>query len=377
MQAKTRLARVRALFVASCFAGLSACQVLPPEQRVGTGAGSVRARTTEKATEVALAFERLEPQVMALLPEARERRVDVWVQELPALYRFAPRAYQDADGFFSEAEDRIHLRESADSLERTLAHELVHAHLRGAWRRLPGTIEEGLCDHVSGELCPTARPGLRAGRLSCAAFALGGLALDLTLRLPAPSDDDAPRLAFLARLTLEGEAPMEVDPLGVFERQAGLSSSRLSTAHKKAYYGLAYLVAERLADRVGIDGLHRLCVEARDHEEPRVPRDVLLAAAGLGTTTESWRAALETEFEEGDLRELVRSHPEFLVRTLAEFLGPHGIDGAEGLEGVTAELALAGTDTRVELLSIDVVRAGLIAAVRGPAAPAAEALAGR
>ncbi|MBK7876514.1 MAG: hypothetical protein IPJ77_12325 [Planctomycetes bacterium] len=315
-------------------------------------------------------FDRLEPQVLLLLPEARERRVDVWVQELPALYRFAPRAYQDADGFFSESEDRIHLREGAESLERTLAHELVHAHLRGAWRRLPGTIEEGLCDHVSGELCPEARSSLRAGRLSCAAFALGGLTLDLTVRLPESADGEAPRLAYVARLTLDGEAPMEVDPLGVFERQAGLSSSRLSTPQKKAYYGLAYLVARRLVGRVGIEGLHQLCVDARDREEPRVPRDVLLAAAGLGTTPESWRAALEDEFEAGDLQALVRSHPEFLVRTLAEFLGPHAASGAAGLEGVSAELALAGTDTRIELLSIDGLRESLLAYAKaeGPAA---------
>lgn len=373
MQASTRLARSRALLVAGLLGALTACQVLPPEQGVGTAAGAVRARTVEKASEVALAFERLEPQVIALLPEARERRVDVWVQELPALYRFAPRAYQDADGFFSESEDRIHLREGADSLERTLAHELVHAHLRGAWRRLPGTLEEGLCDHVSGELVPAARSGLRAGRLSCAAFALGGLTLDLSLRLPPSADDTAPRLAFLARLTLEGDAPMTVDPTGVFERSAGLSTARLGTAQKKAYYGLAYLVAERLVERVGIEGLHQLCAEARDHEEPRVDRDVLLAAAGLSEDPSSWRAALETEFEPGDLRELVRAHPEFLVRTIAEFLGPH-LAGKGSLDGVEAELTLAGTDTRVELLSIDAVRDGLVAALH---APSADVLAGR
>lgn len=367
MQAPSRLARSRAWVPALLLAGFSSCQVLPPEHAAATGAGSVRASSSERAEDVAALFARLEPAVVRLLPEARTRKLDVWVQEHPALYRFAQRAYQDADGFFSEAADRIHLRSAADNLERTLAHELVHAHLRGAWRALPGTLEEGLCDHVSGELCADGRAALRAGRLSCAAFALGGLALELDVQAPADETSGAARRGLEARLRLEGEPPMEVDPLGVFERQAGLSSSRLTTAHKKAYYGLAYLVAERIVGRIGIDGLHELCAAALRAEETKVATSALLAAAELDHDPAGWKQALLDEFEPGDLRELVRSHPEFLVRTLDEFLASPASEEEldQALAGVRARITLAGTTVGVDLLLVPEVRASLAAVARG------------
>jgi len=358
MKARVFLARSRSLALASLFFALAACQVLPPEHLIVSAAGRVSADSPSKAQEVALLLERLEPAVVAQLPEARSRSLAVWVQETPALYRYSQRAYQDADGFYSDAEDRIHLREAADSLERTLAHELVHAHLRGAWRELPGTLEEGLCDHVSGELCPEARARLRAGRLSCAGFALGGLDLELTVRVPGELHPSGADVQLQARLRLEGEPPMEVDPLGVFRRQAGLSSSRLSSSAKKAYYGLAYLVVERIVAHVGIEGLHALCRASRANENGRVPTDDLLAAAGLTPAHESWRAALVAEYEADDLRELVRMHPEFLVRSLDEFFAPSLAPDEllVALPELHAELALAGGGAPLDLFSVPEIR---------------------
>ena len=367
MHGVSRLARKGACAFALVAAGFSACQVLPPEHAAPTRNGSVRADSGERARSVALLFESLQPEVLRLLPEARPRSIDVWVQETPALYRFASAAYQDSDGFFSESEDRIHLRAGAENMERTLAHELVHAHLRGAWSALPGTLEEGLCDHVSTVLSPEGRSALRAGRLSCAAFALGGLALELELEAPAEGPHAGRRIQ--ARLRLEGEPPMTIDPLGVFDRQAGLSSSRLSTPEKKAYYGLAFLVVERIVRRVGIDGLHALCAGARQDDEAWVERNELLAAAGLEAGAAAWRAAVVEEFEAGDLRELVRAHPEFLVRTLDEFLDSPATEPLleETLTGLQARLSLAGSDVGVDLLEVPELRHSLAALARGRA----------
>lgn len=358
MKAQVFLAHGRSLALACVFFSLAACQVLPPEHVIVSAAGRVSADSPSRAREVALLLERLEPAVVARLPEARSRSVAVWVQESPALYRSSQRAYQDADGFYSDSEDRIHLREAADSLERTLAHELVHAHLRGAWRELPGTLEEGLCDHVSGELCPDARARLRAGRLSCAGFALGGLDLELTVRVPAELHPSGVEVRLQARLRLEGEPPMDVDPLGVFRRQAGLSSSRLSSSAKKAYYGLAYLVVERIVAHVGIDGLHALCRTSRREENDHVPMEQLLAAAGMTEDSASWRAALVAEYEPGDLRELVRMHPEFLVRSLDDFFAPclAPDELVLALPGLHAELALAGGGAALDLFAVPEVR---------------------
>jgi hypothetical protein len=323
----------------------------------------VRADSVDQAREVALLLERLEPEVVALLPEARTRKLEVWVQESPALYRFARHAYQDADGFYSDAEDRIHLRAQADSLERTLAHELVHAHLRGAWQELPGTLEEGLCDHVSGRLCPEARSRLRAWSALLRGLRAGRPDARPDAAHPGRAAPGRVAVGFQARLRLEGDPPLDVDPLGVFQRQAGLSSTRLSAGEKKAYYGLAYLVVERLVGRIGIDGLHALCVASRAHELDKLAQGELLVAAGMGPDRASWRAALVDEYEEGDLRELVRMHPGFLVHSLDEFFAPCLTPDQllEALPGLQAELALCGGGARLELLALPEVRERLAA----------------
>lgn len=354
---------------------LVGCQALPPEHGVVSRAGPVRARDAARAGEVARLLEELGPQVVAALPNARARRVEVWVQESPALYRFASSAYQDADGFYCDATGRIHLRERADSLERTLVHELVHAHLDGAWNALPGTIEEGLCDHISAELCPESRSRLRVGRLTSAAFALGGLELELDVQWPAHEHPSGTGIGFHARLRLESEPPLDIDPLGVFDRQAGLSSTDLAPAHKKAYYGLAFLVVRRLAEREGLARLLERCEAAREDDRPKLTRREMLAAAGLREDAASWREALARELTSDDLRELVRLHPEFLVSSLDEFLAPCATreELERAFERVHASLSVRGGEARLELLSEPAVRAHVVQAFE---ARASEALAG-
>lgn len=364
MQRQFVAAGSRAVRLALGMSFLVACQALPPEHGVDSRAGPVRARELARAREVALLLDSLEPKVVAAVPNARARRVEVWVQESPALYRFGTRAYQDADGFYCDATGRIHLRERADSLERTLAHELVHAHLDGAWNALPGTIEEGLCDHISAELCPDARERLRIGRLSCAAFALGGLELELSAHWPADAHPSSASVGFQARLRLESEPPLSIDPLHVFDRQAGLSSSKLEPAQKKAFYGLAFLVVRRIATHTGIDELLRACERAREDERPKLTRQELLQAADLDTDPESWRRALAQELTVEDLRELVNAHPEFLVHALDEFLAPcsTAAELALALDHARVELSVPGGNARLELLSEPFVRERVTAA---------------
>lgn len=364
MQRRIVAAGSRAVRLALGTLFLVGCQALPPEHGVVSRAGPVRARDAARAGEVARLLEELEPRVVAAVPNARPRRVEVWVQESPALYRFASSAYQDADGFYCDATGRIHLRERADSLERTLAHELVHAHLDGAWNALPGTIEEGLCDHISAELCADARTRLRLGRLTCAAFALGGLELELSVQWPARAHPSGTGIAFDARLRLESEPPLEIDPLGVFERQAGLSSTDLDPARKKAYYGLAFLVVRRVAAHEGLQKLFERCEAAREDDRPRLSRREMLEAARLDENLSTWRDALAEEITEEDLRELVRIHPEFLVQSLDDFLGPctTRAELERAFVDVQATLAVRGGAAQLELLSEPSIRAQLCSA---------------
>ncbi len=342
------VARIRLAAIAASAFLLGGCMVSPPLEHALAREGVVRAATRSRAEEVALALDLLRPQVIAMVPDARRLDLEVWVQDVPALYEFQASAYSDADGFFAEGARRIHLREGSDHIERTLAHELVHAALGDSWRSLPGTLEEGLCDYVSTRLCPSSAARLSAGRLSSAAFATGGLALEIELANPAPDRPGEHDVCWSARLRLEGEPRVSVDPLRVFDLEAGLSSSELTPSQKKAFYGIAFLVVERIARRVGIEGLHQMCEQANAEGLAFVPAERLLEAAGLGLDRQSLRSAIEAEFGAAEIEELVRVHPEFLASTVAHYLRPLGLEGdlLDELETLEAFVAVSGPKTR-------------------------------
>lgn len=332
---------------------LFSCQVGPPRACEVAREGVVRAADGRVAAQVAKDLDDLLPRVLDLLPDSRRSPLEVWVQETPALYSFKTSAYSDADGFFAEGAQRIHLRAGSDNLERTLAHELVHAALGPSWRTLPGTLEEGLCDVVSARLCPDAAARLAAGRLSSAAFATGGLVLDVELLMPASERSDAVEACWSARLRLDGEPRLRLDPLVAFDVHAGLSTSDLPGEEKKACYGLAFLVVQRIVERSGFEGLHDLCMRAADAGLDTVPVQELLDAARIDGSVDSFHDAIDAAFGPAELHELVRAHPEFLVTTVARYVGPlmtgpatsdasaTGAAGNDALDRLSARVSVA------------------------------------
>jgi hypothetical protein len=308
-----------ASFVAACALAAVSCQALPPPARVDAREGVVRAESREEAAVVAEALDALLPELLSILPDARSRTLEVWIQDEPELYTF-PRtsAYRDADGFFSDRLDRIHLRSSADDLRRTLAHELVHASLGSSWQGLPGTIEEGLCDVVAIELCPESAARLRAGRLLAAALELGGF--DLESSEPAsdgassgdPAADTAAGPRYVQHVFSSGSHAAPLDPMEVFRAHAGRSSALLPGDVKKALYGLAFLVTERIVERRGIAGLHALVARYGADSSGRFV-DALLAAADLTRDRETWRRAIASALGPAEVAEIARILPGVVV----------------------------------------------------------------
>lgn len=346
--------------IALALAGIaSGCLVAPPRQELAAREGRVRAERTDRAQAVAEALDELLPRVLETLPGTRHPRLEVWVQDVPALYAFQKSAYSDADGFYAEGMQRIHLREGSEHLARTLAHELVHASLDDSWDTLPGTLEEGLCDVVSAQLVPDAAARLSAGRLSSAAFATGGLVIDVELSLPTGTPDESDDVRWSARMRLDGEPRVRVDPLRAFDVQAGLSTSSLSSAEKRSYYGVAFLVVRRIVERVGFEGLHELCEQASADGLAVVPTEVLLDAAGIDRSQVGLREAIEASIGARELSELVRAHPEFLVATIARFLGPicQRTRPGAGLDELRVRVRVAGSaDEGLLLPSLESLR---------------------
>lgn len=312
---------------------LAACQAAPPPYEVALDADVVRAESPFLATTVAGMLQRNRNRVLDLVPGSQLAPLEVWLQEDLQLYRFRTGSYADADGFWAEGPGRIHLRAEARHLERTLVHELVHSALDESWSTLPGTLEEGLCDWVSTRICPFSAAQLRAGRLSAACFGLGSLEIQIELR-SASANGEAATIGSFASILLEGGIAPPVYPAEVFEVEAGRSDSGISPARKKALYGLAFFLVDRIATKHhGLGTLHELCLRASAEGLQAVPTDWLVEAADLeGLSPAQWKPALAAAFSGAEIAELVAMYPDFLGSAIDRLpVPPAGTSGAEEL----------------------------------------------
>jgi len=281
------------------------CLAPPPRIVVETPYGDVRADSQGTAVKVAVMLEELSPQVQALLPGSQVRAIDVWVQDELRVYRFNRRP-ESVRGFTLLSEEfharRIHLQEDGQS-SWYLSHELVHALIGESWSTLPGILEEGLADVVAQELTREQRAHIRAHRLLNATAFTGGLELELGFRIPerarrererehtAPEEtEDAgehaqprrgsePDIRRRLLLRLTDEVPIET-ARKLLETGRGELHERWPEI-PEAYYGFAWLVVARIHERVGIDGLHELCLRAAAEGHELVPAEWLLAAADM------------------------------------------------------------------------------------------------
>lgn len=347
------LLRIPAAFA---LAALASCVASAPEVERRTANCVVRAPDPVEATAVLELAQRQAEAIIELYgPEARvldeARPLDIWLQDEPAQPGLGLRSHADAEGFYAHAHHRIHLRRDAERLDRTLAHELAHACLPPGWSDLPGTLEEGLADTISALVVPESAASLRAGRLSAAAFATGGLLVEVMIDLP--DDGGAFRATFATRLRLEADEQVEVDPSSVFDIDAGVSGAGGDAAERKALYGLAYLVVSRVQSRHGMDGLRRLCA---DRGAGRTRR--WLEAAELEFEQPGLRLAIGSEFGPRETWELLRRQPDFLVELLASALLPWNEDLEGALARTRVRIAFAGGDPRgVELPFVRALRA--------------------
>jgi hypothetical protein len=340
----------------------------PPASVLAFDGGRVRAADQVEAERIEALVAELRPRLLELLPDSSFDELEVWVQDKPSLYRFAAAATADAEGLWSPTHRRIMLSRHADHVERTLAHELTHAVLGDSWTMLPGSLEEGLADHVSATLAESGAARLRAGRLSSACLATGGLEIDVDVLRVVDLDRDEPgvRRGWSARVKLKGDT-VASDPMDVFRLAAGLSSTRLDTGAKRGFYGLAFLAVSRIVERQGYEGLQRLCAEAAEAGFERVPAGAILAAAELDADPDTWRRAAASAMGEAEIIELIRMYPDFLIDALTGYLTQIHSDGdvESWLDDVEVEIRLAHGAATVTLHELPFVREEIVAGLSG------------
>lgn len=286
------MSMLRRLALLSC-AALAACLAPAPRIVVSTPFGEVRANSSEKASEVAALLAELSPKVRSLLPGSQDRPIDVWVQERLAVYRFQERP-ESVRGFTLLADEfrarRIHLQEDGQS-SWYLAHELVHALVDESWRPLPGILEEGLGDVVAQQVSMggvETRAQARfigAHRLLNSCALVGGLRIDLAWSVPANGVD--PRQWRRER----GNAWVELEDSVTREEMLELLSTSRTDLHRRypeipeTFYGIAWLLTSRIAERRGLEGLHELCLRATREGHRSVPPAWILEAAEIDLDT--------------------------------------------------------------------------------------------
>ena len=337
--------------------GAGAC-VQPPRVALPTPHGTVRAGDTPSAERLAAMLIDLQPRVRALLPGTRDRSTEVWLGA-----SVLPEEMQEHQGVVALTElpsGRILIGGEGHGLgsDFLLAHELVHALMDESWDPLPAIMKEGLCDAIACRLVPEQGPRVRAMRMFGARFAFGEQQLDLAVTEPSFGG----RLGLGIRVA----APdfERRDPLAALAIAGHGIHLHAELQDEDVLYGYGLLLVERTIERAGLDGLHALCMRARDERLPLLPSEWVLWAAGMDAGATSWRTALAEALGPAEMQELARQIGDGVAEAIVanlryryadfsaqEFLG-HA-DASLGLRGGSLELPLTALPVLAERVVAD------------------------
>ena len=354
-------ALARVVVVALCCVPFSGC-VSPPRAVVYTPHGLVRADEVQLAEDAAQMFLDVRDRLLRRLPDAREQPVDVWLQDRPhagplmtpssAFHAFALHGTWMRRG-------RIHL--PALDFRASLAHELVHLLLGDSWNPLPQALEEGLCD-VMALLVDQSPSDLRLLRLQAAKKERNN---DYALRfqLPRPGRHALRGVSAWSRSLDQDPAKCELTAFAALDLDGGGAWMRHADHDLLYAYGVGFVFAERIVERHGVQGLHALCLAAREDGLRRIPLEWIAAASGIEgeasferlVDVELYGERVATALSSGDLGQALsrlRSRspqhapdlPAFLARfrpTLAIGAGPNV--PLQHLPGFEAWAAAAGS----------------------------------
>jgi hypothetical protein len=361
MQAQDSKAARRAMggTLAACVLLAVACSS-PPPAAVPTPFGIVRADTEAEAREVADMLLFLRPRLHALLPDTVDRPTEVWLDETLRGNGLADEPSVAA--LTNLTAGRIQLRgdETGISLDFLLAHELVHALMGASWDRLPAVMKEGLCDAVAARLVPRSAPLARALRMFAARFAFGDQALDLAVTEPGFGARWGTRIE-IASPGVERRGPLEA--LALRGRGVRLHAD---SDDEDVLYGYGLLLVERTIARLGLDGLHSICLQAESDGLQTVPVPWLLWAAELDADPATWERALAESLGPRELEELTAHLSAALADALVGNLRYRypDFDGPAFLDVAQPTLGLRGSDLEVHLAELPRLQSALLEAWR-------------
>ena len=266
--------------------------------------GVVRAADAQRAEEAALLVLRALPEVLRLPDTHRRPLVLHIVDQLPnALMDGATFHLADLPDDAEAASDGYPLEWieiCADALPRRrlslVAHELTHFYLGEVWKALPQVVEEGLAQVVSTRVDPRYGAEIRVENAVALATAIsGGLAIEIPRPVEAcaagAEASDVAREPTMIPWWVSGD--VDASQLPSASEALALDANGMWTiddaGSQRVLYGLGYL----LASRIGIEGLHELCLRARAEGFERIPAEWLFEQAELDPDEpRRWKSAI-------------------------------------------------------------------------------------
>jgi hypothetical protein len=252
-----------------------------------------------------------------LVPDLREGRVEVWLQEQPQVVWLFP-AGDQVGAMTNHWSSRIHAREASPDLASELVHESVHALLGDGWDGLPATLEEGLADQLASRVVDD-RSELRNDRLFRALAAVGGPGAKLRV--------DAPGGGWSAeQIHARFDLSEDFDLRDTYSRDGSQVRPYLAPDERAVWYGTAYVAAGRLLDTLGAAGLRELNIATRDLSESEAV-DRLAAASGLGSDAREWRTVVTESYGPDERAALVRRHAAALIVRVVDIVQEQNREG--------------------------------------------------
>ena len=324
------------------------CRIAPPPVSVYADVGIARAHDEPSARRVAGWMNELVPAIRGAVPGTIDEEPDVWVQRKLRMDAF--RKIPESVNGIAFSNHRILLRASDTHQRETLCHELVHHLLDEPWETLPTVIEEGLCEKVAEQFASDDPVEFRARRLVAALHAFGGLSGSLSLRVkPRTAPEIMLGMPFQAE-PREDRGVSAAESLTLRGGYGDIASGKLNATH----YALGYWLVDRIHERSGYGGLHRLAERAFADDLEIIPIEQVLRLANVPRDPEAWRPFLLERFDEDEVLEFTRDVAEALADRVAaaidERLRP-GIRLRAGLREVSALLYLEHRDAPIDLLT--------------------------
>ncbi len=313
-----RSARMRGLLVATIGTCASCAHIPRMPCRASNPWGTVHAESQADADRVRDEVDSIGPQLLAAVPGLIVRPVDLYlVHEIRDAFWTQREPDQPIDGAcFHEAGVRwieVRSMQPIEAERHAIAHELLHHWVGPEWETMPYFVLEGWADYAADVAGHRNPPSLWTDQVLLLASTLfAGIVVDDAgdaVRCASRTD----RLGDSEMLMASGKLGAPMPPEDWRMRTVLSASCAEDVRGTNAEYDfswrrLGYLIAAR----IGIESMHRICLDAHASGQKILSPDRVLQAAGLNEEVdEDWSRAILDLLGPSEREEIRRKAREF------------------------------------------------------------------